>query len=66
MPAFIDRDAVQARLGHAQLVDVLEPDSYRELHLPGAVNIPLRDLDRRAPLELRREIPVVVYCHDFA
>ncbi len=66
MPAFIDRDAVQARLAQAQLVEVLEPDSYREMHLPGAVNVPLRDLDRRAPLELRREVPVVVYCHDLA
>ncbi len=66
MPAFIDRDAVQARLAQAQLVEVLEPDSYREMHLPGAVNVPLRDLDRRAPPELRREVPVVVYCHDLA
>lgn len=66
MPAFIDRDAVQAMLGWAQLVEVLEPDSYRQVHLPGALNIPLHELDRRGPLELRTNVPVVAYCHDLA
>jgi rhodanese-related sulfurtransferase len=66
MPDFIDRDAVQAMMGRAQLVEVLEPDSYRELHLPGALNIPLHELDRRAPFELRTDAPIVAYRHDFA
>lgn len=66
MPSFIDRDAVHAVLGRAQLVEVLEPESYRQLHLPGAVNIPLGELDRRARLEVRPDVPVVAYCHDFA
>lgn len=66
MPSFIDRDRVQAIMGEAQVVEVLEADSYRELHLPGAGrNIPLWKLDRRAPVELR-DVPIVVYCQDLA
>jgi rhodanese-related sulfurtransferase len=49
----------------AQLVDVLERDSYRWAHLPGAVNIPAWDLtEAQAATELSRGGPVVVYCYD--
>lgn len=66
MPSFVDRDTVRSLQGRAQLVEVLEPESYRQLHLPGAVNIPLAELDRRARVELQPALPVVVYCNDFA
>jgi len=47
-----------------QLVDVLGRDEYAAEHLPGAVNLPLKELhaDSVAPLERRK--PVAVYCHD--
>ncbi len=48
----------------AQLVEVLPADEYRADHLPGAMNIPLRELARRARAELDPSRPVVVYCHD--
>ncbi len=66
MPVEVDRDDVQrlAREG-AQLVDVLPADDYAEFHLAGAVNLPLRELDERAPRELDRGRPVVVYCNDY-
>jgi rhodanese-related sulfurtransferase len=49
----------------AQLVDVLLREEYEEEHLPGAINIPLKDLDRDTTAQLRRDAPVVVYCHDY-
>ena len=44
-----------------QLVEVLPEEEYQELHLPGAVNIPLKDLDRQAASSLNRDQPIVVY-----
>ena len=51
--------------GGAQLVEVLPASKYAEEHLPGAVNIPLKELARRAEEELDPARPVVVYCWDF-
>lgn len=48
----------------AQLVEVLPTDEYTEMHLPGAVNIPLKILDAAATAGLDRGRPVVVYCWD--
>ena len=47
-----------------QLVEVLPPQEYGEQHLPGAVNIPLKDLDAASTARLDRSRPVVVYCWD--
>lgn len=48
----------------AQLVEVLPPAEYAELHLPGAVNIPLKTLDAHTTSGLHRGKAVVVYCWD--
>jgi rhodanese-related sulfurtransferase len=48
----------------AQLVDVMSEKTYRKWHLPGAINLPLKELDRNTVSRLDRERPVVVYCHD--
>ena len=47
-----------------QLVEVLPPDDYEEEHLPSAINIPLRRIDREAHERLDRSRAVVVYCWD--
>ena len=49
----------------AQLVDVLPREEYEEEHLPDAVNIPLKELNRDTTAQLRRDAPVIVYCHDY-
>jgi rhodanese-related sulfurtransferase len=49
----------------AQLVDVLPRGEYEEEHLPGAINIPLKELDRETAAQLERDAPVIVYCHDY-
>jgi rhodanese-related sulfurtransferase len=66
MPTRIDRDEVQRlMLEGAQLVDVLPRADYEELHLAGAVSIPLRELDARTANVLDPSAPVITYCNDF-
>ena len=67
MPQPIDRDELQRLLveEHAQLVEVLPAGDYEDEHLPGAVNIPLKELDRETTRELDRGRPVVAYCYDY-
>jgi rhodanese-related sulfurtransferase len=48
----------------AQVVEVLPADDYAPVHLPGAVNLPLRELDEQHAAALDRTRPVVVYCWD--
>jgi rhodanese-related sulfurtransferase len=65
MPTQIDRDQVQRLLGEgAQLVEVLPQAEYEDEHLPAAINIPLKELDRERVQGLERARPVIVYCYD--
>jgi rhodanese-related sulfurtransferase len=48
----------------AQLVEVLPRAEHDELHLPGALSIPLKTLDADTAAELERAKAVVVYCWD--
>jgi rhodanese-related sulfurtransferase len=60
----IGRDELQTLTGQdAQLVEVLPADDYEWAHLPGAVSLPLKELDDRTG-QLDRSRPVIVYCHD--
>jgi rhodanese-related sulfurtransferase len=67
MPDSIDRDEVRRLISEedAQLVEVLPATDFEKEHLTGAINIPLKELDQRAPHELERERPVIVYCNDY-
>lgn len=61
----IDRDAlVRALRGRAvTLVDVLSPESFATRHIPGAINLPVADITRRARQPLPDlDAPIVVYC----
>ncbi len=49
----------------AQLVDVLAEDEFEHDHLPGAINIPLKQLDATSAAKLDGNRPVLVYCNDF-
>ena len=49
----------------AQLVEVLPREEYEEEHLPGAINIPLKELNRETTARLNRDAPIIVYCHDY-
>jgi rhodanese-related sulfurtransferase len=70
MPIVIGRDELQTltsqqaqQAQQAQLVEVLPADDFDWAHLPGAVNLPLKELDARTG-QLDRSRPVIVYCHD--
>jgi rhodanese-related sulfurtransferase len=66
MPTGIVRDDLHKLLEDgAQLVDVLPRKEYEEEHLPGAISLPLKELNRETATRLRRDIPVIVYCHDY-
>jgi rhodanese-related sulfurtransferase len=67
MPTGIDRNEVQRLVaeGQGQLVEVLPAREFEEEHLPGAINIPLKELNRETAKQLDRQRPVIVYCHDY-
>jgi rhodanese-related sulfurtransferase len=62
----IDIDEVKRLVDeeNAQLVEVLTESSFVPLHLPGAINLPLRDLDAGGASGLDANRPIVVYCFD--
>jgi rhodanese-related sulfurtransferase len=65
MATRIDLGQLQELLdGGAQLVEVLPAAEYRDEHLPGAINLPLKQLDATSAARLDRRRPVVVYCWD--
>jgi rhodanese-related sulfurtransferase len=59
----VSRQALLERLrdGSAMVLDVRPEDEFALGHLPGAVNIPLADLDRRLA-ELSPDQEIVAYC----
>ena len=67
MPTAIDRGEVERLVGDeaAQLVEVLPRAEFEDEHLPGAINIPLKELNAETARQLKRGRPVIVYCHDY-
>jgi rhodanese-related sulfurtransferase len=65
MPQGIDRYRVQEMLAEgAQVIEVLPEEDYESWHLPGAINIPLKELHQEAIAPLDKDRPVIVYCAD--
>lgn len=65
MHKIVDRDEVQRLMREgAQVIEVLPREEYEEEHLPGAINLPLKELDAQSATRVRKDRPVVVYCHD--
>jgi rhodanese-related sulfurtransferase len=62
----IDIDEVRRLVDEeaAQLVEVLSEPSFEALHLPGAINLPLRHLDEARASTLDASRPIIVYCYD--
>ncbi len=49
------------------LIDIRTPAEYRSGHIPGAINIPLQDFQRRfAELDAFRDREMVLYCETAA
>jgi rhodanese-related sulfurtransferase len=65
MPERIEVAALEQLLAAGgQLVEVLPADEFADEHLPGARNIPLRELGPETAEQLDRARPVIVYCWD--
>jgi phage shock protein E len=61
----VDLDRVRHLLdAGAQVVEVLPREEYDEVHLPGAINLPLKDLDAETAKQLDPARAVIVYCWD--
>lgn len=52
---------VRARKGLVTVLDVRPPEEFAAAHLPGAINIPVRELEKRLK-ELPKGKEVVAYC----
>jgi rhodanese-related sulfurtransferase len=64
MATRIDLAQLQELDGGGQLVEVLPAAEYADEHLPGAISLPLKELDATTAARLDRSRPVVVYCWD--
>jgi phage shock protein E len=65
MATRIDLAQLQKLLdGGGQLVEVLPAAEYADEHLPGAINLPLKQLDATTAAPLDPARPVIVYCWD--
>jgi rhodanese-related sulfurtransferase len=62
--AAITLDEVRSRLAAGvTILDVLPREAYASAHIPGAINIPLAELEARAAQDLPdRDSEIVVYC----
>ena len=63
MPTSIWRDEVQRLIREeaAVLVEVLPTQEYGDEHIEGAINIPLKWLNRETTSHLDRARPLIVY-----
>lgn len=48
-----------------RLVEVLSEDSYKDGHIPGAINIPVDKLQKEASKNLKKTDTIVVYCANY-
>lgn len=66
MPRDIELDNLRqlAESAQLQLIEVLPETEYAEEHIAGALNIPLKSMNRVSVAELAPSLPTVVYCWD--
>jgi len=65
MPVPITREDVQRMTAEGGvLIDTLPESEYAEEHIVGAVNIPLKKLDRQTTAHLAKDDALIVYCYD--
>jgi rhodanese-related sulfurtransferase len=58
----LDAKTAYLTLSRYQVVDLREPHEWAEGILPGALRLPLSKLSGLAPLYLKRDQPVLLYC----
>ncbi len=61
----ITREQLEEKIDRGEdfvLVDTLGEEYYRQSHLPGAINLPLENIDRAEEVLPNKEAEIVVYC----
>ncbi|MFW6049104.1 MAG: rhodanese-like domain-containing protein [Candidatus Bipolaricaulota bacterium] len=61
----IEREQLEEKLAKGDdfaLVEVLDPEEYRDAHIKGAVNIPLEEIGKEAKKRFSPGDEIVVYC----
>ena len=48
-----------------KLVEVLDEENYKEGHIPGAINLPLNNLEKLAVKNLKKTDVIVAYCASY-
>ena len=48
-----------------KLVEVLKEESFKDGHIPGAINIPVDQLEKAAKDKLKKTDRIVVYCASY-
>ena len=65
MPTSIDRGETERLISEgAQVVEALPTEDYEKAHIPGAISLPLRQLDAESAKVLDPGRPVIYYCWD--
>ncbi len=61
----ITREQLEEKIDRGEdfvLVDTLGEEYYRQSHLPGAINLPLEEIDRAEEVLPNKEAEIVVFC----
>ena len=61
----ITREQLEEKMDRGEnfvLVDTLGDEYYQQSHLPGAINLPLEEVDRAEEMLPDKEAEIVVYC----
>ena len=67
MPKTIDRETLKRKLDNGEdikLIEVLMPKPFNEVHIKGAINIPLNSIAKEASRSYNKEDEIIVYCAD--
>jgi len=62
----ITKEALKEKLENndVTLIEVLSEDQYKESHIKGAINIPLKNIVSEAKKKFDQDEEIVVYCSD--
>ena len=61
----IQRERLKKRIDEREdfyLIEVLAPAQYDEGHIPGAINIPVNEIDESVKERFKPDADIVVYC----
>lgn len=62
VPQMTAQELREAKDGSMQVLDVRDASEYAEGHVPGALNIPYRQLEERLPGGLGKTTPIAIMC----